>query len=70
MPFVALESSNFGINLLLNLPTSQENLTKGAAWEVKIGPRGYPPEVQKNRSQKNASPRESQATGSEMGANI
>ena len=39
------------------LPKCQEQLTKCAARETKIGPRGYPPVVPKNRSQtKRASP--------------
>ena len=54
VPFVALESSKFGANLLPNLPTSHENWTKGSAGEANIGPKGYPPEVPKNRSPKNS----------------
>ena len=54
-----------------HLPTRRQNWTTGAPGEAKIGPRGYPPEIPRNRSRKrHATGRKIHATGSKMEAEI
>ena len=52
-------------------PRSQDNRTKGAAGEAKIGPWGYPPDVPKTgREKKVTPPGNNPANGSIMGTKI
>ena len=50
---VAPESLTFGASLILFFLKSRENRARGAPGEAKIGPKGAPAEVVKNRSQNN-----------------
>ena len=50
---------DIGANLFLKSSNMSINRAKGASREVNIGPRGYPPSVPNNRSEKNAPQRES-----------